>query len=196
MTRKRISRFPTPDATRLPTTARRVLERRRARLGFYPNFFLAFALRPRHMVRWAAHYDELMLGPSDLSLVDRELIAVAVSRANGCSYCLATHGARLRMLLGDPDRADRITRNFRRGGLDARTTSMLEFAVKATRRPASVSARDLARLRRHGFSEEACWDVLETAAMFNFTNRLAAGAGMRPNPEYRLIGRLTAGRGR
>lgn len=196
MSRPRISRFPTPDVARLPAGARRVLERRRASLGFYPNFFLAFALRPRRMVRWAAHYDELMLGPSDLSLLDRELIAVAVSRANGCSYCLVTHGARLRVLLGDPDRADRITRDFRSGGLDPRTTSMLEFAVKVTRSPGSVSARDLARLRRRGFSEEACWDVLETAAMFNFTNRLAAGAGMRPNPEYSRIGRLTAGRER
>lgn len=184
-----VSRFPTPDQTRLPHAARAVLARRAARLGFVPNFFLTFALRPRHLVRWAAHYDELMLSRSDLSVLDRELIAVAVSRANDCSYCLATHGARLRVLLGDPRQAARIARDFRQAGLDARTLAMLEFAVKVTRRQTACSARDLQRLHSLGFSDEACWDIIETAAMFNFTNRLANAAGMRPNPEYRRMGR-------
>lgn len=185
----RISQFTAPDLQRLPKTARRVLERRAARLGFYPNFFLTFAIRPRHLVRWAAHYDELMLGRSELSVLDRELIAVAVSRVNGCAYCLTTHGARLRVLSGDAAWADRVARDFRRAGLDTRTQAMLEFAVKLTRRPGSVSGRDLTRLRRHGFSEGACWDILETAAMFNFTNRIATGSGVRPNAQYHRMGR-------
>jgi uncharacterized peroxidase-related enzyme len=185
----RISYFSTPDLARLPKTARRVLERRAARLGFYPNFFLTFAIRPHHLARWAAHYDALMLGRSALSVLDRELIALVVSRVNGCAYCLTTHGARLRLLSGRAAWADRVARDFRRAGLDGRTRAMLEFAVKLTRRPGAVSAGDLARLRRHGFSEEACWDVLETAAMFNFTNRIATGSGMRPNPQYARMGR-------
>jgi len=185
----RISHFPTPDRRRLPADARRVIDRRARRLRFYPNFFLTFAIRPRHLVRWTAHYDDLMLGPSDLSILDRELIAVAVSQVNRCAYCLVTHGARLRVLLGDPRRADRIVRNFRRGGLDARTLTMLEFAVKVTRHQGGCTAADFARLRRRGFSLAACWDILETAAMFNFTNRMATCSGLRPNPEYRRMGR-------
>lgn len=102
---------------------------------------------------------------------------------------LARRATRLRVLLGDPRQAARIARDFRRAGLDARTLAMLEFAVKVTRRQIACSARDLQRLRRLGFSEEACWDIIETAAMFNFTNRLANAAGMRPNPEYRRMGR-------
>ena len=33
------------------------------------------------------------------------------------------------------------------------------------------------------------WDVIEIAAMFNFTNRMAHGAGMLPNPEYHALAR-------
>ena len=184
-----ISHFRTPELARLPKTARRVLDRRAARLGFYPNFFLTFALRPHHLARWAAHYDELMLGRSELSALDRELIAVVVSRVNGCAYCLTTHGARLRVLSGDAAWGDSVARDFRRAGLDGRTRGMLEFAVKLTRRPESVSGEDLTRLRRHGFSEDGCWDILETAAMFNFTNRVATGSGVRPNFQYHRMGR-------
>lgn len=185
----RISRFATPDVSTLSGAARRVLERRFARLGFYPNFFLTFALRPRHLTRWTAHYDELMLGPSELSLLDRELIALVVSRVNGCGYCLTTHGARVRLLTAASGLARQVVRDFRRSGLDARTLAMLDFAVKVTRRPGAVSAADMKRLRRHGFSEVACWDILEVAAMFNFTNRVASGSGVRPNPEYHRMGR-------
>jgi uncharacterized peroxidase-related enzyme len=65
---------------------------------------------------------------------------------------------------------------------------MLDFAVHLTRHPGVIRANALARLRRYGFSDRAAWDVLEVAAMFNFTNRLASGAGIVPNPEYRRMG--------
>ena len=53
------------------------------------------------------------------------MIAVAVSMANGCLYCLVAHGAALREALGDPILADRITLDHRRAGLDERRTAIL-----------------------------------------------------------------------
>lgn len=181
--------FPAPVLGRLPRDARRVITARAKRLGFVPNFHLLYSLRPRHLVRWIAHYDELMLGASELSVLERELIAFVVSRTNQCHYCATTHGARLRTLSGHPDFPYRIARNYRRAGLDKKTVAMLDFAVHTTRHPGATSASALARLRRYGFSDRAVWDVLEIAAMFNFTNRLASGAGIVPNPEYRQMGR-------
>ena len=64
-----------------------------------------------------------------------------------------------------------------------------DFAVKLTNEPADVRREDTERLRALGFSEEDTWDIIEIAAMFNFTNRLMSGAGVIPNPEYHALAR-------
>ena len=48
---------------------------------------------------------------------------------------------------------------------------------------------DLDGLRAHGLSDEDAWDVIEVAAMYNFTNRLALATGQIPNPEYHALAR-------
>jgi hypothetical protein len=56
------------------------------RLGFLPNIFRVFALRPEHLRRWWHYYDFLMRGPSNLTKAQREMIAVVVSATNDCHY--------------------------------------------------------------------------------------------------------------
>jgi uncharacterized peroxidase-related enzyme len=119
----------------------------------------------------------------------REMIAVAVSMANGCLYCLVAHGAALRQALGDPILADRITLDHRRAGLDERRTAILDFAVKVTERPLDCDPGDLERLRGYGLTEEEVWDVVEIASMYNFTNRMSLACGMIPNEEYHALAR-------
>jgi len=51
------------------------------------------------------------------------------------------------------------------------------------------SQADVERLRALGFSDPAIFDIAETAAMYNFTNRLASATGMMPNREYHGLGR-------
>jgi uncharacterized peroxidase-related enzyme len=117
------------------------------------------------------------------------MIAVAVSMANGCLYCLVAHGAALRQALGDPILADRITLDHRRAGLDERRTAILDFAVKVTEHPLDCDPGDLERLRGYGLTEEEVWDVVEIASMYNFTNRMSLACGMIPNEEYHALAR-------
>jgi uncharacterized peroxidase-related enzyme len=117
------------------------------------------------------------------------MIAVAVSMANGCLYCLVSHGAALRALMDDPVQADRITLDYRRAGLDARQTALLDFAVKLTNQMGECNEADLEHLRGFGLTQEEVWDVIEIAAMYNFTNRMAAATGMLPNREYHALAR-------
>ena len=117
------------------------------------------------------------------------MIAVAVSMANGCLYCLVAHGAALRQALGDPILADRITLDHRRAGLDERRTPILDFAVKVTERPLDCDPGDLERLRGYGLTEEEVWDVVEIASMYNFTNRMSLACGKIPNEEYHALAR-------
>jgi uncharacterized peroxidase-related enzyme len=178
-----------PGEDSLDEDLQKLFGKAREKLGFVPNVFRVYAARPEHFRRWFAHLRELMQGESELSPVEREMIAVVVSAENDCLYCLVSHGADLRVALGDEILGDRITLDYRRAGLDERATAMLDYAVKITRRPVECSQADIDRLRGLGFSDEAIFDIAEIAAMFNFSNRLASATGMLPNREYHHLGR-------
>lgn len=156
-------------------------------LGFVPNVFVGYTIRPTHFRHWFNHFKEIMQGESELTEAEREMICLAVSSENQCLYCLVSHGADLRQKLGNPVLADRITLDYRRAGLDERTLGMLDYAVKITVAPKTCSEVDIDVLRGLGFSDQAIFDIAETAAMFNFTNRLASATGMLPNREYHSL---------
>lgn len=184
-----LSWFPVLTKEQMDPEVRALLEKAEERVGFCPNVFQAWAWRPSRFLKWFAHYNELMTGPSGLTRTEREMIAVAVSSQNHCLYCMASHGATLRQLSGDPVLADRIVLDYRRAGLGPRERAMLDYALKITREMEECSPEDVERLRGFGFSEEDVWDIAEVAAMFNFTNRLAAATGQMPNREYHGLNR-------
>ncbi len=161
----------------------------RQNVGFVPNVFVAYMTRPTHFRHWFNHFRELMTGESELSQAEREMISVVVSAENHCLYCLVSHGGELRRLLADEVLGDRIVFDYRRAGLAARQTAMLDYAVKLTREPAACTPQDVAGLRGLGFSDQAIFDIAEVTAMFNYTNRLASAIGMLPNREYHRMGR-------
>src|SRR6056297_2890785 len=77
---------------------------------------------------FTALYNDLMLAPSGLSKLEREMIAVVVSSINRCWYCQVAHGAAVRQLSGDPALGEAMVMNWRAATLDARQTAMLGFA--------------------------------------------------------------------
>ena len=81
-----ISRFPVADPAALPPDLREMVETNRKKAGFIPNVFLAYGWKPEHCRAFFAYYDALMRGESGLTRAEREMIVVAVSRANACTY--------------------------------------------------------------------------------------------------------------
>ena len=69
------------------------------KLGFVPNVLQAYAFHSTKFEGFTALYNDLMLGESGLSKLEREMIAVVVSSANHCYYCLTAHGAAVRQLV-------------------------------------------------------------------------------------------------
>src|SRR5262249_40572483 len=106
-----------------------------------------------------------------------------------CNYCVISHGASLRALTGDPVLADQIAVNYRHAPLEPRERAMLDFAHKITVEAHTCSEDDVEELRRHGWSDEDGFDIAETAAMFNFTNRMADALGWVPNEIFHNLGR-------
>ena len=176
--------FPVPREEDLPSGLRGLFGRARERLGFVPNVFRVYAFRPERLSAWFAHYRQLHEPTEHLSAADRELIAVVVSAANRCLYCLVAHGAALRDELADPVLGERISYDWRRAGLDARRATICAYAEKLTLRPCEVTREDLQTLLDAGLSLEEAWDVAEIAAMYNLTNRMAMATNMLPNVEY------------
>jgi uncharacterized peroxidase-related enzyme len=129
-------------------------------------------------------YNDLMLAPSGLSKLEREMIAVAVSAHNRCYYCLVAHGAAVRQLSGDPPLGELMAMNYRAARLSRRERAMLDFAAKLTTEPWAIEEEDREGLRRAGFSDRDIWDIAAVAGFFNMSNRVASATDMRPNSVY------------
>jgi uncharacterized peroxidase-related enzyme len=185
--------FPVPDEADLPSDLQNLFAKARERLGFVPNVFRVWAFRPERLSAWFSHFRQLHQPTDGLTASDREMIAVVVSSANGCLYCLVAHGAALRQELGDPVLGERISYDWRRAGLDARGTAICAYAEKLTLRPRELTRDDLRSLLDAGLTLEEAWDVAEIAAMYNLTNRMAMATNMLPNEEYSAQARPPAG---
>jgi len=154
------------------------------KLGFVPNVLKAYAFDMPKLEAFVAIYNDLMLAPSGLTKLEREMIAVAVSSYNRCYYCLTAHGAAVRSLSDDPVLGELIVMNFRAARLDRRQRAMLDFAVKLTAEPWGVEEIDRQTLRDAGFSDRDIWDIAAVAGFFNMSNRIASATDMRPNSAY------------
>lgn len=154
------------------------------KLGLVPNVLRAYAFDITKLDAFSAMYNDLMLGESGLSRLEREMIAVVVSSLNRCYYCLVAHGAAVRDLSGDPEFGEMLVMNYRVCPLDTRQRSMLDFAAKITCESAAIEEEDRIRLREAGFSDRDIWDIAAVAGFFNMTNRVASASAMKPNPDY------------
>jgi uncharacterized peroxidase-related enzyme len=154
------------------------------KLGFVPNVLKAYTFDMNKLSAFVAMYNDLMLAPSGLSKLEREMIAVAVSSHNKCYYCLVAHGAAVRALSGDPPLGELMAMNYRAARLSARERAMLDFAVKLTAEPWLIEEADREGLRRAGFTDRDIWDIASVAAFFNMSNRVASATDMRPNSVY------------
>jgi uncharacterized peroxidase-related enzyme len=117
------------------------------------------------------------------------MIAVVVSSANHCYYCLVAHGQAVRQLSGDAALGELLVMNYRAAKLPRRQRAMLDFAHKLTTRPDEVGEPDRAKLKRAGCSDREIWDIAAVASFFNMTNRMATAIDMMPNEEYHALDR-------
>jgi len=186
-----ISRYPVPELKDLPDDMRtRILEVQQ-KAGFVPNVFLALAHRPAEWRAFMAYHDALLVKDTgSLTKGEREMIIVATSAANHCLYCVVAHGAILRIHEKKPLVADQVAVNWRKAEIPPRQRAMLEFALKVCERSHEVDEADFAALRPHGFSDDDAWDIAAITAFFGLSNRMANVAGMRPNDEFYLMGRV------
>ena len=159
------------------------------KLGFVPNVLEAYSFDLAKLKAFVAMADDLMLAPSGLSKLEREMIAVTGSCANCCHYCIVAHGAAVRKLSGDAKLGDILAANYRAADLEPRPRAMLDFVWKLTVEPWTVVEADRAALRKIGFTDRDIWDIAAVAGFFAMSNRIASATEMKPNDEYYAMGR-------
>ncbi|MEP2027373.1 MAG: peroxidase-related enzyme [Paracoccaceae bacterium] len=168
----------------LPEDTQKYFDICREKLGMVPNVLRSYAFDIEKLNAFTSMYNDLMLAPSGLSKLEREMIAVVVSSINRCFYCLVAHGQAVRQLSDNPALGEALVMNYRIADLDARQRAMLDFAALMTTASATIEDSHRQALRDVGFSDRDIWDIANVAGFFNMTNRVASATAMQPNDEY------------
>ncbi|OAN80758.1 alkylhydroperoxidase [Jannaschia sp. EhC01] len=184
-----ISIYDLPDFDALDDDTKRYFEVCQEKLGMVPNVLRTFSVNQEKLRAFGQYYNTLMLGESRLSMLEREMVAVVVSSANRCFYCLVAHGQAVRKLSGDPQLGEMLVMNYRVAELPERQKAMLDFAWKLTTAPWEVAGEERAKLEAAGLSQDEIFDLSDVIAFFNMSNRFAIASDMMPNPEYHAMDR-------
>jgi uncharacterized peroxidase-related enzyme len=189
------SRFGVVEPADLPDDLRARVEAIADRSGFVPNVFRALGRRPAELRAFLDYHDAVMTPGEDpgvptLSAAERELVVVATSGANHCTYCVVAHGAILRVRAKDAELADQVAANPYGVALDPRRRAIVDLALQIAGDSASLREEDLDAAREAGLTDEEIWDVGAVTALFALSNRFAHLTALRPNPEFYLMGRL------
>ncbi|SFP80971.1 uncharacterized peroxidase-related enzyme [Amycolatopsis arida] len=186
---ERVSRFGVVEPEELPEDLRERIGVIAEKSGFVPNIFRALGHRPAELRAFLDYHDALMDRAEGLSKAERELVVVATSGANHCTYCVVAHGAILRIRSKDPELADRVSSNPWQVELDTRQRAIVDLALALTRDSARFGEEHLRDARAAGLTDDEIWDVGAITALFAMSNRLAHLTALRPNPEFYGMGR-------
>jgi uncharacterized peroxidase-related enzyme len=185
-----VSRFGHVELEDMPDDLRQRIGVIAEKSGFVPNVFRALGRRPAELRAFLDYHDALMESSEGLSKAERELVVVATSGANSCTYCVVAHGAILRVRTKDAEIADRVATNPWAVQLSPRERAIVDLALLIATDSAALTDAELDDARIAGLSEEEIWDIGAITALFAMSNRLAHLTALRPNPEFFLMGRL------
>ena len=128
--------------------------------------------------------ETISFGNSALGRVREEAIATVVAVANRCRFGALTHSGFLRQHSADPETTSKMLVNYNTAKLGPADRTMLDFAVRATTKPSSLTRHDVAKLRRAGFDDHEVLSIVLITCLVNFMNRLADCLGVDVRAGY------------
>ena len=146
--------------------------------GKVSNILKVHSLNPAAMGNHLDLYMTLMFGKSGLSRTEREAIAVVVSAANDCAYCVGHHVEALRRYIKDEETLELLASADGLETLEPRLSNIVRHADKLTSAPSAMTEVDLGELRAVGLSDGDILDLTLIVSYFNFVNRIALGLGV------------------
>lgn len=145
--------------------ARTALDRVQKQYGFTPNLYRIFANAPNSIDAYLSVSEAF--GHGTLDATERNVVALAVSRENGCHYCVAVHSAVADMQKDSSSITDAI-----RDGRpidDAKLEALRQLAQALVRGRGHAEAEVRAFLKA-GYRPEQVLEVLVGVAMKTLSN--------------------------
>lgn len=144
---------------------RELLDQTKVRMGKVPNLIKTLANSPAALEAYLGFSDALSNGVIPAQL--REQIALAVSEANNCRYCLAAHSAVGKMV----GLSDEEIQDSRQGtAVDGKTEAALRFSRQLVEKLGWVNDGDVGHLRDAGYGDEEIAEIVAHVARNIFTN--------------------------
>jgi len=138
------------------------------------------SLNPDTIIAHMQLYMTIMFSHSPLTRAQREMIAVVVSAANGCSYCQQHHGAALNNYWKNRARIELLKINYETAGLDIADTKLCRYAIELTIHPDNFENENrIMDLKETGLEDRAILDATLVVAYFNFVNRIVLALGVQ-----------------
>jgi uncharacterized peroxidase-related enzyme len=136
------------------------------------DYVLVLAHDPESLQQRTPLFNGIMYNRGGLSRAERELGAVGASVVNRCIYCAAVHANRYNQLTKDEAVMERIFTDGENAVLDARQSAILRFSSKLSHCPPAATAQDVQALVEAGLSAAEILDLVLSAALFGWANRL------------------------
>lgn len=149
-----------------------------------PAIFQAMSISPEAMDAVQRLNETVAFGSSTLTRVQEEAIATVVSAATQCRYTAMSHGGFLRRHSGNRQLAGHLLYDYTQADLSLADRQMLDFAVRLTREPASMTRADVENLREVGFTDHQVLSIVLITCLFNFMARVANALGVDVPPGY------------
>lgn len=152
------------------------------RLGFVPNMYANMANSPGLLATYLSGYDQFR-SESGFSPAEQEVVFLAISRFNGCTYCMAAHSMIAEKMSKVPSdvlgalRADNPLPDPKLNAL-ARFTRIL---VENRGRP---SPQDLSAFLAAGFQERHVLEIILAIAVKTLSNYSNHVFDTRPDPAF------------
>lgn len=146
--------------------------------GKLANIMKIQSLNPAAMKAHMDLYLALMFRASCLKRAEREMIAVTVSVANQCKYCINHHAEALNFYWKDQTKLQRFIADFEAMELPSHQQAMLRYARKLTLHPEAMEEEDIRQLKENGLNDRDILDINLIVSYFNFVNRIANGLGV------------------
>ena len=138
---------------------------------------------PKSIVNHMDLYMTIMFGKSPLRRVQREMMAVVVSKANNCEYCQLHHAEAVNHYWKDDNKVEQLKMDFTKLDLSDTDRALCNMAWNLTLTPHANNKSTTSRLRKLGLNDRAILDATLVISYFNFVNRIVLGLGLEVNEE-------------
>src|SRR5881409_403682 len=163
-------RFAQHTIANAPERSKPLLARVQKALGFIPNLYATFAESPAVLEGYLALSGSLDKGA--LSATERQLVEIAVSTENRCSYCVAAHSTIAGMLKARPEIVTAVRTGAPVG--DAKIDALVTFTRAVARNKGFVTETAVAGFLAAGYGKAQLLEVVGHIGLKTLANYVHA----------------------